>query len=95
MALQGSITNADGTPSTYFVLQSVCIWPQAEAVDVTVHGYYSQATYESPCILNYTLDTQFTFVQLGIDGVTAVDVTQAMVYSALQTLPQFTGATVV
>ncbi len=91
MALSGSITNQDGTPSTYFVLQCICIWPQAETVDVTVHGYYNEATYMSPCILNYTFITQFTFAQLGA----ATDVTSAQIYAALQTLPQFNGAVVV
>ena len=91
MALSGSITNADGTPSTYFVLQDVHIWYNTNMVDVNIVGYYSEATYMSPCISNYNSTEQFTFAQLGITE----DVTVAQIYSALQSLPKFAGSVVV
>ena len=91
MALSGSIINADGTPTTYFIISRICISPGSELVDVEVQGYYNEATYMSPCISNFSLNAQFTFVQLGVTD----DVTTAQVYAGLQTLPQFAGSVVV
>lgn len=91
MALSGSIINQDGSPSTYFVIRCISIWPQSEAVAVTVDGYYNENTYMSPCTANYTFDTSFTFTQVGA----TTDITQAEVYAFLQTLPQFSGSVIV
>lgn len=91
MALSGSIINADGTPSTYFILQDLHIWTTANTVDVTLLGYYNKASYQSGCTANYTLLITFTFAQLGA----TTDVTQAEVYTNLQTLSQFSGSQIV
>lgn len=89
MALSGSVALPDGSTSTHFVIQRIELSPIVQSMEVTVNGYFTQAAFNAGCSPNYSVVQYFPY------GVGVTDVTLAQVYALLQTLPQFTGASVV